>query len=58
MKRINKNILLPIVAALLLIIKQLTGFEFMNLDAEAITEASLAIFTMIGIFMHPTKKDT
>lgn len=56
MNRVNKAIILPIICAILLIIKQITGYEFQNLDVEALTDAVLAVITLIGIVMHPTKK--
>lgn len=58
MNRINKAILFPIIAALILIIKQITGLQFENLDVEALTDGTLAVLTLVGIVMHPTKKDS
>ena len=57
MNQINKAIIVPIIAAILLIIKQFTGYSFENLDINALADAALAVITLLGIIMHPTKKE-
>jgi uncharacterized membrane protein len=53
---VNKNLITPIVALIALLAKQVFGFELDNAGVDALTEGVLAIITLVGIFMHPTKK--
>jgi uncharacterized membrane protein len=49
----NKAILAPIVAAVLLLVKQLTGYEGPGETADIITNAVLGIIALVGVFMEP-----
>ncbi len=53
---VNKNLITPIVALIALLAKQVFGFELDNAGVDALTDGVLAIITLVGIFMHPTKK--
>ena len=52
----NRGLIAPIVAVVLILIKSSTGFQFDDSVSNQITDAILAIVTLIGIFTHPTKK--
>ena len=52
----NRGLIAPIVAVVLILIKSRTGFQFDDSVSNQITDAILAIVTLIGIFTHPTKK--
>lgn len=54
----NKNLITPIVALIALLAKQVFGFELSNAAADALTDGILAIITLVGIFMSPTKADS
>ena len=56
MAAVNKNLITPIVALIALLAKQVFGFELDNAGVDALTDGVLAIITLVGIFMHPTKK--
>jgi uncharacterized membrane protein len=51
----NKALIAPIVAAALLLLKQLFGVELSSETADAITNAVLAIVMLVGIFLDPRK---
>ena len=53
----NRGLIAPIVAVVLILIKSSTGFQFDDSVSNQITDAILAIVTLIGIFTHPTKKE-
>ena len=53
---VNKKLITPIVALIALLAKQVFGFELDNAGVDALTDGVLAIITLVGIFMHPTKK--
>ncbi len=52
----NKKLITPIVALITLLAKQTFGFDLSNELVDAMTNAVLAIITLVGIFMNPTKK--
>lgn len=52
----NKKLLLPIVALIVLLSKELSGIEFNNQQIDILTEGILAITTAIGLFMNPKSK--
>lgn len=52
----NRKLLLPIVALICLLSKELGGVEFDNQQIDILIEGILAIATLIGIFMNPKKK--
>jgi hypothetical protein len=52
----NRKILLPVVALICLLTKELIGVEFDNAQIDILTEGVLAIATLTGIFMNPKKK--
>lgn len=56
MTKINKALLLPLLAAIALFVKQVWGFpiedEYIDLAAEVI----MYIVMIVGIFMNPKKK--
>lgn len=54
----NKNLITPIVALIALLAKQVFDFELSNDAADALTDGILAIITLVGIFMNPTKGDS
>lgn len=55
MNKINKGLILPIVALVILYLKSVAGIQLPDETADIITDATLSILTLIGIFTHPTK---
>jgi uncharacterized membrane protein len=51
----NKAIIAPIVAAVLMLIKQLFGIELPSEAVDTITNGVLAIVMLAGIFIDPRK---
>lgn len=54
---INKVILLPIISAIALIIKQYSGYELTNEEINAYADIILFAISIAGIFITPTKKE-
>jgi uncharacterized membrane protein len=52
----NKNLLIPIVALVLLMVKQFTNIEFTTEEVDTIIQGVLAIIIAIGFFTEPKKK--
>ncbi len=52
----NKQLLIPIIALVLLMVKQLTGIQFTTEEVDVIIEGVLAIVVAIGFFTNPKKK--
>ena len=52
-KQLNRAIIAPIVAVIVMMIKQTSGFTFENINADLITDAVLSIVSLYGIFVHP-----
>lgn len=57
MNRINKAILLPIVAVLVMILKSSGTIQIDDTEIDKITDAIISIIALWGIFEHPVKKD-
>ena len=57
MNKINKAIILPIVAGLMLVVSYMTDQPLTDMDAETLTNAILAIVALVGVFISPIKKD-
>lgn len=53
MDKINKLIILPIIAAIALLIKGVFHIDFPTEAQNAIADAILSIITIYGIFQHP-----
>lgn len=54
--KVNKQLIIPIVALVVLVAKQGFGYEMPDETTNLITDAVLAIITLAGIFMHPKGK--
>lgn len=52
----NKQLLIPIAALFVLVLKQYFGYELTDETIDVVTNAMLAIVTLMGIFMHPKGK--
>lgn len=52
----NKALIIPVVALVALMVKQLSGVELQEEQIDIIVEGILAIATLSGIFMNPKKK--
>lgn len=57
MNKINKQLLVPIVALVIMYCKSVAGIQLPDETADIITDATLSILTLIGIFTHPTKDE-
>lgn len=57
MNKINKAIILPIIAGLMLVVSHITDEPITDMDAQTLTDAILAIIALVGVFISPTKKD-
>ena len=55
---INRAIILPIVALIVLIIKSAFGVELGTEAQDIIADGILGIITLVGILLHPKKKKT
>lgn len=53
---INRAIILPIVALIVLIIKSAFGVELGTEAQDIIADGILGIITLVGILLHPKKK--
>lgn len=53
--QLNRAIIAPIIAVILMMLKQTSGFTFDNINADLITDAVLSIVSLYGIFAHPVK---
>lgn len=51
----NKALIIPVIALLALIVKHAFGFEIPQGEIDAIADGVLAVLTLVGIFLHPTK---
>ena len=51
----NRNIIIPVVALLVLIAKQISGVELNDVQVDIIVEGVLGIAAIIGIFMNPKR---
>lgn len=51
----NKALLIPIVALLALTVKHLFNVELSQSEMDTIVEGTLAVLTLVGMFMHPKK---
>jgi uncharacterized membrane protein len=52
----NKQLLIPIVALVVLMVKQFTGVEFTTEEVDIILQGVLGIIIAIGFFTNPKKK--
>lgn len=57
MNKINKGLILPIVALVILYLKSVAGIQLPDETADIISDATLSILALIGIFTNPKKKD-
>ncbi|GIQ62505.1 hypothetical protein PACILC2_10730 [Paenibacillus cisolokensis] len=57
MERINKTILVPLLAAIATFIKQVFGVEIPDEHIDMIANVILFILMVIGIFIAPKKKE-
>lgn len=55
--KINKSLVAPIIAVVVLCVKNITGFELPDDQLDVITDGALAILTLIGIFTNPIKDE-
>jgi uncharacterized membrane protein len=55
MDKINKAIILPVLAGVALIGKKLFGIEVSDAELNVLTDAILGAVTLVGIFMKPNK---
>ncbi len=58
MSNINKALLVPLLSAIALFVKQAFGYEIPNDYVNIGADVILAIITVIGMFMNPKKKKT
>ncbi|MBB3131291.1 putative membrane protein [Paenibacillus rhizosphaerae] len=56
MKTINKAILLPLLSAIALFVKEAFGYEVSDEWVNAGADIILFLFMAAGIFMHPKKE--
>ena len=52
----NRKLLLPIVALICLLAKELGGVELDNQQIDVLTEGILAVAILTGFWMNPKKK--
>lgn len=52
----NKQLLIPIIALIALMVKQFAGIELSAEEVDTIIEGVLALIIAIGFFTHPKKK--
>jgi len=52
----NRTILIPVIALLALIIKEVSGVELDSLKIDIIIEGILGLVGIVGIFMNPKKE--
>lgn len=55
-KKLNKQIIVPILSAIALIIKYASGFEIPDAAIDLTADVILGVNTLIGIFLHPVKE--
>lgn len=53
----NKTIIAPIIALVLLLVKQLTGFEFTQPEIDVLTDGVLAVTALVGIIINHKKEE-
>lgn len=58
MGTINKQILIPLISCVALIVKYATGYTFPQQGIDMASDIILAIVNLIGILMHPVKQDS
>lgn len=58
MSNINKALLVPLLSAISLFVKQAFGYEIPNEYVNIGADVILALITVIGLFMNPKKKKT
>jgi uncharacterized membrane protein len=58
MNRINKALIAPIIALVLIYCKSVAGIELPDDTADIVTDAVLSIIALVGIFTKPTKDDS
>ncbi len=49
----NKALILPLVSLLCLLVKQFTGYQFDDKTVDVITDATVSVLVIVGMFMHP-----
>jgi uncharacterized membrane protein len=52
---VNRNIIIPTVALLALVVKQISGVELDNVQIDIIVEGILGVAAIIGIFTNPKR---
>jgi uncharacterized membrane protein len=52
----NRQLLIPIVALICLLAKEIGGFELDNEQIDVLTEGVLALWILVGFFLSPKKK--
>lgn len=57
MNQINKSLILPIVALVIMYLKTVAGIQLPDETADIITDATLAILALIGIFTNPKENN-
>lgn len=57
MNQINRNLILPIIALIIMYMKSVAGVQLPDETADIITDATLAILALIGIFTNPKQNE-
>lgn len=55
MKEINRNMILPVISFIALMIKQFTGYEIPEESFDLVATIILSVIALVGLFVHPTK---